>query len=263
MSTRTTPWPAGAPCWVDLMAPDVVAAGSFYRAVLGWEVPEPDEQYGGYVVAHVGGAATAGIGPDQPGARRAWTLYFATDDVEATLARVPELGGAVVRPVVDVMDLGRTAVCTDPSGAPFGLWQAGTFNGSQLVAEPGGLAWEDLRSTGPAAAHAFYAALLGVEVTPLDMGGADYGTFGPPGDPAPYGGMGGLMGGEGPSHWLVYFAVASTDAAEQAAVAAGGSVTAPSFDTPFGRMAGLVDPSGAPFWVYENSTGQPTPEREG
>ena len=56
MSPRTAPWPPGTPCFVDLMAPDVEAAGRFYGAVLGWEVPAPEPQYGGYVVAHVGGA---------------------------------------------------------------------------------------------------------------------------------------------------------------------------------------------------------------
>ncbi len=94
------------------------------------------------------------------------------------------------------------------------------------------------------------------------MAGADYATFGPSGDPAPYGGIGGLMGGEGPSHWLVYFAVASVDAAMEAVTASGGSVQAPAFDTPFGRMAAVADPDGAGFWLYENNTGQPTPQRE-
>ncbi|MCW2606276.1 MAG: Glyoxalase/bleomycin resistance protein/dioxygenase [Frankiales bacterium] len=263
MSTRSTPWKPGTPCWVDLMAPDVAAAGRFYSAVLGWEVPQPEEQFGGYVVAHVGGAATAGIGPVREGARSAWTLYFATDDADATLAAVPTHGGTVMSLVQDVMDLGRMALGVDPSGAVFGLWQAGTFLGNQLVGEPGGLAWEDLRSTDPAAATAFYAGLLGVDVTPLAMAGPDYGTFAAPGDPVPYGGMGGMMDcPDGtPSHWLVYFAVASADDAVAAAERAGGRVTSPVKDTAFGRIAGLVDPDGAEFVVHQN-TGQPVPQRE-
>lgn len=261
MSTRTTPWKPGTPCYADLGAPDVAAAGRFYGAVLGWEVPEPDEQFGGYVVAHVGGAATAGIVPLADGARSAWTLYFATDDADATAAAVTAHGGTLVRPPLSVMDLGRMAVATDPTGATFGLWQAGTFVGTQVVGEPGGLAWEDLRSTDPAAAQAFYGALFGYGFSPVEMAGADYATFGPDGDPAPYGGMGGLMGGDGPSHWLVYFAVASADDACAAAAAHGGSVQAPPFDTPFGRMAAVVDPHGAAFWVHEAPTGQPVPER--
>lgn len=260
MSTRTTPWTPGTPCWADLMAPDVEAAGRFYSAVLGWEVPEPDEQHGGYVVAHKAGASAAGIGPVQEGARAAWTLYVATDDADATAAAVEQHGGSLLRPPTDVTDLGRMVVATDPTGATFGLWQAGTFVGGQVVGEPGGLAWEDLRSTDPAAAQAFYGAVFGYAFQPVEMAGPDYATFGPAGDPAPYGGIGGLMGGDGPSHWLVYFAVEDADAACAAVTAGGGTVQAPAFDTPFGRMAAVTDPDGAPFWVYE-STGQPVPER--
>ena len=100
MSIRTSPWPAGVPCWADLMVPDVRGASAFYAAVLHWELPEPDEEYGGYVVAHRDGHAVAGIGPEQPGARTAWTLYFATDDADATSAAAAEAGGTVLLPPV-------------------------------------------------------------------------------------------------------------------------------------------------------------------
>jgi predicted enzyme related to lactoylglutathione lyase len=63
-----------------------------------------------------------------------------------------------------------------------------------------------------------------------------------------------------PSHWLVYFAVADADAAVAAAGANGGSVLAPPFDTPFGRMAGLTDPAGAMFWIARTD-GSDQPER--
>ena len=31
MTIRTTPWPAGVPCWADLSTPDVTAAKGFYK----------------------------------------------------------------------------------------------------------------------------------------------------------------------------------------------------------------------------------------
>ena len=58
-----------------------------------------------------------------------------------------------------------------------------------------------------------------------------------------------------PAHWVVYFSVAETDAAVTAAEAGGGTVIAPAFDTPYGRMAGITDPAGAMFWVVQD-TGQ-------
>jgi predicted enzyme related to lactoylglutathione lyase len=99
MTIRTSSWPSGVPCWADVMATDVRASGSFSTAVLGWTVPEPEEQWGGYVTAEADGQVVAGIGPVQEGARTAWTLYLATDDAEGLVAAAPEHGGTVLGPV--------------------------------------------------------------------------------------------------------------------------------------------------------------------
>ena len=265
MSTRTSPWPTGIPCWADVMASDVRAAGAFYSAVLGWTVPEPDEQWGGYVTAEQDGQQVEGIGPVQEGARAAWTLYLATDDADGTVARAQEQGGTVLAPVMDVGPLGRMAILVDPAGAVFGLWQGGTMIGAGRVNEPGALVWEDLRSTDPDAARSFYGALFGYEYDPVEMAGPDYATFRLPSEQAPLGGMGGLMDSpEGTrSHWLVYFGVADTDAAVAAAEAAGGSVLAPAKDTQFGRMAWLADPDGAAFTVMSIDDTARNPDRSG
>src|SRR4051794_39229501 len=111
MTSRSTPWPAGVPSWADLSVPDVGAATAFYSAVLGWHFDEPDEAFGGYVIGEVGGRAAAGVGPQQePGAPAAWTLYFASDDVDKTAAAITEHGGTVLLPPSDVGELGRLLV---------------------------------------------------------------------------------------------------------------------------------------------------------
>ncbi len=38
----------GLPSWVDLASPDPDESASFYGELLGLEVTDPDEQYGGY-----------------------------------------------------------------------------------------------------------------------------------------------------------------------------------------------------------------------
>jgi predicted enzyme related to lactoylglutathione lyase len=50
-----------------------------------------------------------------------------------------------------------------------------------------------------------------------------------------------------PAHWSVYFNVADADATVAQAVAAGATVVDPPIDTPYGRLATLVDPTGARF----------------
>lgn len=245
------------------MAPDVSAAKTFYTAVLGWSFHETEAEYGGYAIAHVDGAAAAGIGPLPPGAPSVWTLYFASGDADRTAAAVTDAGGTVLLPPGDVGDLGRLFIASDPTGATFGVWQAGTHIGAGIVNEPGGLAWEDLRSPDPEPARAFYQKLFGYRHDPLPDAGPDYGTFALPDEEAPLGGMGGMFGNDDqPAHWVVYFSVVDAAAAAAAAERHGGSVAMSDLDTPYGRLAGLVDPNGAASWVAQN-TGQDQPDRSG
>lgn len=263
MSIRTSPWPAGIPCWADLQAPDVDTAKTFYGDVLGWTYADTEADYGGYAIAQARGVAAAGIGPQQPGAPAAWTLYLASDDVDATATAISEYGGTVLLPPGDVGPLGRMLIAADPTGAAYGVWQAKTHIGAGIVNEPGGLTWEDLRSPDPDSARAFYTAVFGYRTEALPEAGPDYTTFSLPNERAPLGGMGGMMGAEGhPAHWVVYFGVPDAAAAVAATERGGGSVLMRDFDTPYGRMAGLADPSGAPFWVAQIDVSR-QPDRSG
>lgn len=262
MSTRSTQWPAGTPCWADLMTPDVAAAQDFYAAVIGWQFDEANEEYGGYVIAHQGKGPTTGIGPLMEGARPAWTMYIASDDADATAKSVQAAGGTVLMPVGDVGPLGRMGLFADPSGAVFGAWQAGTHIGAAMVNEPGGITWEDLRSNDPDTARDFYTSVFGYTYSRVGATSSDddvmytpgdYMMFAPGEEKPPYGGMGGMMGlPEGtPSFWLLYFSIADMSAATAAVRAGGGTVIAEPFETPFGEMAGFQDPWGATFFVAQ------------
>ena len=266
MSTRTSRWPAGTPCWTDLATTDVAAAQDFYGPVLGWSFQATDDNYGGYVIAEVGGVTAAGIGPLQGDQQRpAWTVYLASEEVDKAAAAITENGGTVLVSPLDVGQLGRMLIASDPVGAAFGVWQAETHIGASLVNEPGGITWEDLRSTDPDLARTFYGRVFGFDFHALPGAGPDYTTFHLSGDEAPLGGMGGMFGAPDgtPPHWLVYFSVADADAAASAAGSHGGQVLAPPFDTPFGRMGGIVDPAGAVFWIAQTNADQPTPDRSG
>jgi predicted enzyme related to lactoylglutathione lyase len=253
MTTQTEPWQAGTPCWADVSTPDVAAAQAFYSSVLGWEFPDaPSEEFGGYVVGKIGGHDAGGIGPIQPGNRPAWTLYLASDDVDASLKAVEANGGGVLLPAMDIGGSGRMAIVADPTGGVFGLWQGQAMVGSEHVNAAGGLSWEDLRSTNPDIARTFYRALFDYIYVSLPEAGPDYTMITFDGE-RPLGGLGGMMGSpEGtPSHWLVYYGVASVDSAIGAAVDGGGSLIVPAFDTPYGRMAGVADIAGAIFMLVE------------
>ncbi len=248
MPIRSEPWPQGTPCWVDLGAPDVAASTAFYGAVLGWSFVDSGEEYGHYTMCQVNGSDAAGIGPKQdPNQPTVWTVYFASDDVDATAASVTASGGTVLAEPFDVGGNGRMAVAMDPAGAAFGIWQAGGTIGSQIYNEPGGLTWEDARLNDVEAGRQFYTAVFGYTYQPLPGAPGDYTLFTLGADPL--GGIGDMMGAPAgtPSHWLPYFSVPDTDAAVAVATNGGGALLADPMDSPFGRMAFLTDPDGARF----------------
>lgn len=95
-------------------------------------------------MARRGDRLAAGVGQAflqaaNPGLRRGPS--FATEHVDSSVERVVANGGTVLAPAIDVFGLGRMAMCTDPAGAVFGFWQAGTHRGLGVVDEPGAFAW--------------------------------------------------------------------------------------------------------------------------
>jgi predicted enzyme related to lactoylglutathione lyase len=130
MTTYAAAKAAGTPTWIDLMAPDIEAARSFYHAVFGWEYDIGGPEFGGYTIARLGQRMVAGLADPQPGAPpmpAAWSLYFASDTIEADVAHAVELGAKVLSPTMSVGQFGTMATCEDPGGAAFSFWQAGRY----------------------------------------------------------------------------------------------------------------------------------------
>lgn len=259
--SEMTSYRAGTPSWIDLMPTDAEAARSFYGDLFGWEFDIGPEETGHYAMATVRGKTVAGIGGHPaPGAPVAWTTYFDTGDADAAAATIAEAGGTVVLAPMDVMDNGRLAVALDPGGAVFGLWQAGTHLGAQIVNEPVSLVWSELNSPDLDAAVAFYAKVFGYEVKQEGDGEQwDYRTFSVAGTELPLGGMMPLPAPDVPPHWGVYFAVADPDAALAKATELGGTVLREATDSPYGRSGVIQDPQGAVFTAMAPSFVPPDP----
>ncbi len=234
MSEMTTYAP-GIPCWVDLASPDIEASIGFYGALLGWDVPESEnaEQTGGYRIATQRGKSAAGMMPlMQEGQPPAWSTYVSVEDADATTEKAKAAGGQVIAEPMDVMDLGRMAVFTDPSGAYFGIWQAGSFAGAELVNEPGTFTYNELNTRDPDAAKAFYGAVFGWGSKDIDMGeSGTYTVWRHPDrceDEDSIGGMLDMRGrvpDEVPPHWLTYFTIEDLDETIEQAKGMGGNVT--------------------------------------
>ena len=104
--------------WTELQTRDVATARTFYSQVFGW-VGEGEA----YVVfSQEGQPASGAVQMNEgwpPDAPSSWAVYFRVADIEATAARVGELGGAVLLGPEQAGDRGRFIAARDPQGAVF------------------------------------------------------------------------------------------------------------------------------------------------
>ncbi|GAA1990283.1 VOC family protein [Kitasatospora viridis] len=238
------------PCWVELATTDVPSATNFYTGLFGWRAgAEPRAAIGDRTVLSQSAGPVAALLPGLgEGGAPAWLPSFLVDSVDETVARVRVAGGTVRREPAEVSVLGRSAVVADPSGAPFGLWQAREFAGAAVLNEPNSLGWVELHTRDVAACTAFYPKVFGWSVdasehyTQWGLGGADFGGMARIDEHHPAGTR---------PHWLPYFAVSDVDAMLNKAVGHGAERVMGPVDVPQGpRIAVLRDLQGAAFGMY-------------
>ena len=67
----------------------------------------------------------------------------------------------MLSPPIDVGPAGRAAVCADPEGLPFRLWEARARLGAQVTNAPGAWNFSNLHTADRADARAFYSQVFG------------------------------------------------------------------------------------------------------
>ncbi|UQX03368.1 VOC family protein [Streptomyces sp. RerS4] len=249
--------PPGAPCWVSLMVHGLGSTEDFYADLFGWEYEPGPAQLGPYVRALLDGREVAGIGEMPPDRHLpvSWTTYFATDDADVTAEAIRSCGGTVAVGPLDAEAVGRVAICSDPLGAIFGIWQAGALRVPHLYGTPGSPVWNELVTQDTSTVGKFYQHVFGHEtVTHADVSAdLDYLTLRLDGRPvAAVHGVGRALPHDRGPHWMTYFEVADPDAAAARVIALGGSVATPAWDGPGGRQAAVADPEGAAFTVIRS-----------
>lgn len=264
--SRRDDYPAGVPCFVDTLTPDVDAALSFYGELFGWEFagpgPMPGDPPGRYYLARLRGDDVAGIGSAAatPGpAPCGWNTHIAVDDVEEIVTRATAAGGTVPVQPFSVPPAGRMAVIADPGGVPFVAWEAGDRCGAARVNEPSAWAMSLLTTSDPDGARRFYGELFDWQAEefiptvwlfrrPGYVGGE-------PEQPVPRDVVAAMTapqdGQDGPAGWSVDFWIADADAAAEATPRLGGTVLAEPFHNGTFRRTVLAAPDGATFSVSE------------
>ena len=248
----------GNPCWADVMTSDIAATRAFYGALLGWESDEPNEEFGGYVNFTKDGSRIAGAMTNQSGGAvpDVWSIYVAVADADATVEAAKQAGASVMVEPLAVGTLGSMAVVTDPTGAVIGMWQPGDHKGFGYLAEPGAPGWFELFTRDYDASRAFYADAFGWDLHKVsDEDDFRYSTL-HEGDEQAAGIMdaGSFLPEGVPPHWSIYFAVDDVDASLAKVTELGGSIEMPAEDTPYGRLATAVDPTGARFKLMGPTT---------
>ncbi len=162
---------AGVPCWIDTTQPDPEAAAAFYGGLFGWELEDvmPPGSPGVYLIGRIRGGDVAAVSSQPEGAppMAVWNTYIWVDSADETAAKVRLAGGRVLTEPFDVMDAGRMAVCADPEGAVFCVWEPNQHKGARIVNEHGSLNFNGLNTRDPAGAKAFYNAVFGWEALAL------------------------------------------------------------------------------------------------
>jgi len=241
---------------MDLLTSDTKRAREFYAWLFGWTAGEAAEQFGGYFMFMNDGVPVAGCmqkvagmpgadGPDQ------WSVYLAAADAKAVAERALAHGGKLREGPMDIAGLGVEAILEDVTGARIGAWEAKTFPGGTVFNTPGTPAYFELITREYPSAVEFYRDVFGWDPRVVSDTPEFRLTALKDGEDT----IAGIMDGSGflpagrPGRWGIYIKVADTDAALAKITELGGTVTEPAMDTPYGRLAGAADPTGAAFKI--------------
>jgi len=250
---------AGSFCWIELATTDQNAAKDFYSSLFGWSPQDnpigPSEVYTIFKLDGRDAAAGYTLREDQraQGVPPNWIIYIAVDNADQAATKAKQLGGTVIVPPFDVMDLGRMAVIQDPTGAHFCAWQAAKNSGIGIAHVAGTLCWADLSTPDAKRASDFYSGLFGWQIMADEKDKSGYlhiknGEHFIGGVPPAAHRQPGV-----PPHWLAYFWVDDVDSSAAKAKQMGAKpYLEPTTIENVGRMAVIADPQGAVLAVFNS-----------
>jgi predicted enzyme related to lactoylglutathione lyase len=260
-NSNSAPSLHGQLIWYELITPDPVAAKAFYDDVVGWTIePQPSGEMDYRMIGRSDGGNAGGVmrltdEMASHGARPTWLAYVNVADVDECVAAIEQAGGKTLMAAFDIPGIGRIALIADPQGAPFYVMkptppedrenaQSDVFS----VDQPQHVRWNELSTTDPDGAIAFYSNQFGwTQEGDMDMGEAGKYRF--------IQNRGTTIGAVMPkpaqrpvSSWTYYIGVDDIDRATEAVKAGGGNVLVGPMEIPGGEYAvNAMDPQGASF----------------
>ncbi|HEV3416958.1 MAG TPA: VOC family protein [Pirellulales bacterium] len=230
------PRKTGEFCWINMLTPRPAEARDFFARLLGWTYFEmPGLGHG----MKVGGRDIGGLfdldRPQTPkGIPPSIGVMVKVESADAICEKVTSLGGKS-KPAFDIMENLRMAVCFDPNGANFDVWEPRKAQGTDVDR-----------------AAKFYSELFGWTPEVMPMPGSTYTTF-KLGDAY----VAGMMQitpqmGDLRPHWRTYFTVNDADETASEAVRLGATICMTMKDAPgVGRFCGITSPQGVTFCIIQ------------
>jgi uncharacterized protein len=251
----------GRPLWYELMTTDMKGAEAFYTAVIGWTAapfeatPQPYSIFKRSGDVSVAGMMTTPAGVNAP---PFWAMYVGVPNVEEAAAHIERLGGRTCTEVIEVPDVGRLQMMTDPQGAAFYIYQpANTPPGPEGAPELGEASWLELMTTDAPAAMKFYQDVFGWQPSEaMDMGEMGQYQMFNRGERM----IGGMMNKPAemahvPPHWAIYFSVPDINEATERVKGNGGQILNGPMEVPGGDwIVNGMDPQGATFALHERKS---------
>jgi predicted enzyme related to lactoylglutathione lyase len=116
----------GTLIWNELLTYDTAAAAAFYCTVFGWTHAVREKPGGTYHLFKDGYELRGGmvsITPAMGDVSPSWRAYIAVADLDASLAKVVDLGGSAHGDAVEIPGMGRAAGIRDPAAVSFMLME--------------------------------------------------------------------------------------------------------------------------------------------
>ena len=124
----------GQICWTEIATKNLEISSNFYRQLFGWNLkrseavgpeteyiefaPEASFPFGGmYQMSEECGNSSSH-----------WMSYVAVDNVDESAEKVKQLGGDIRVAPMDIPNVGRFCVVTDPTGATFSMITMNPWN---------------------------------------------------------------------------------------------------------------------------------------
>ncbi len=243
--------------WHELVSTDLSAATKFYQGLFDWTVQDMSGPTGPYRMFMQGDLPVAGAMTAPQGVPSNWLVYVGVEDVDATAAKITELGGKVMVPPTTVPGMLRFACAMDTQNAAFGIMR-GTGPGSDKPPpegppRPGTFCWDELHTRDLDRAKKFYTTTFGWAGKGSGEGDMQYWHW--TSDGKDIGGMTSHMGGPNvPPHWLAYTAVSDVDAMTKKVGTLGGKIMMPAMEiAKVGKFSVVQDPTGGAFSLFRSA----------